>query len=176
MRKPFVSTALAVGLILTLAAPAAANDSKGHSFHATIDGGESGFVPGPFIPEGRCPPEAGWMYLTEGTGESNFGPFTYTSEHCSWIVTSTAHSTIGKLANGVMVFDFAEGQLTLDYDGSWEFTGDLMTGVGSAQVRAQYEVLDGTETFEGAKGHGQYGGEIDLGHVLFDLTGSLKTN
>jgi hypothetical protein len=82
----------------------------------------------------------------------------------------------GKLDAGIMVFTFSDGELTLAYQGSWKFAGDLSTGEGIADVHQSYEVLDGTGIFEGAKGHGQIGGAFDFHDVYFDIRGSLVTD
>ena len=157
------------------AAPGGAS-TQGNSFHASVDGWETGFIPGPFIPEGRCPAGTGWILLTAGGGEADgFGTFEYTSEHCSRVIASTPAGAVGKLAAGIMVFTFDSGELTLAYQGTWKFDGDLATGEGIAKVHQSYEVIDGTGVFEGAKGHGFMGGVDEFHHILFDMNGSLNT-
>ena len=168
--------AMALAIVPVASAAAGGGSSQGHSFHASVDGWETGFIPGPFIPEGRCPGGTEWILLTAGGGEADgFGTFEYTSEHCSRVVTPTPVGAVGKLAAGIMVLMFDDGELVLAYEGSWKFDGDLTTGEGVAKVRQSYEVIGGTGVFEGAKGHGSMGGVDDFHHILFDLNGSLKT-
>jgi hypothetical protein len=114
------------------------------------------------------------MLFTAGVGEAvGYGPFTYSSEHCSRVVTMIPGGAQGKLAAGIIVLTFDTGELTLAYSGSWKFIGDLTTGDGIAKAQQSYELLDGTGIFAGAKGHGQMGGVDDFHHVLFDIRGSL---
>ena len=113
--------------------------------------------------------------MTDGVGESDgFGAFKYTSEHCSRVLTPTPAGAVGKLAAGIMVFTFDDGELTLAYQGTWKFDGEITTGEGIAKVHQSYKVISGTGVFEGAKGHGSMGGVDDFHHILFDLNGSLK--
>lgn len=115
------------------------------------------------------------MLLTAGGGEADgFGTFEYTSEHCSRVVTPTPAGAVGKLAAGIIVFTFDSGELTLAYQGTWKYDGDLTTGEGIAEVHQSYEVIDGTGIFEGARGHGSMEGVDDFHHILMDVTGSLK--
>ena len=162
--------------MLVVGGPASAVEKPawGGSFHASIDGWETGFVPGPGIPEGRCPGGAEWMLLTAGVGEATrLGTFEYTSEHCSWVVTPTPTGAIGKLGGGIMIMSFSEGDLTLAYSGTWKFDGDLTTGDGIAKIHQKYRVVDGTGVFEDARGSGHIGGVDDFHHILFDVRGSL---
>ena len=167
--------AMALAVVPVASAAAGGGSSQGNSFHASVDGWESGFIPGPFIPEGRGPAGTEWILLTAGGGEADgFGTFEYTSEHCSRVVTPTPAGAVGKLAAGIMVFTFDDGELTLAYQGTWKFDGEITTGEGIAKVHQSYEVTSGTGVFEGAKGHGSMGGVDDFHHILFDLNGSLK--
>jgi hypothetical protein len=171
-------TVLAMALAVVPVASVASDggSSQGNGFHAYVDGWETGFIPGPFIPEGRCPAGTEWILLTAGGGEADgFGTFAYTSEHCSRVVTPTPAGAIGKLAAGIMVFTFDSGTLTLGYQGTWKFDGDITTGEGIAKVHQSYEVIGGTGVFEGAEGHGSMGGVDDFHHILFDINGSLRT-
>lgn len=165
-------------LLLSLVAgvaPAAAggHSAHGNSFHATISGWETGFSPGPNV--GRCPGGTEWMLFTAGTGEAaGLGAFDYTSEHCSRVVTLTPAGAIGKLAAGVAVFTFdAANKLYIGYQGTWKFDGNLLTGDGTAKVHQSYNVTGGTGMFEGAKGHGHFGGVDDFHQILMDLDGGL---
>jgi hypothetical protein len=178
MRRVFRFSVVLLALMLIVSSPAMAGDdpSQGNSFHASLDGWETGFIPGPFIPEGRCPAGTEWILQTAGGGEAaGFGTFDYTSEHCSRVLTLTPAGAVGKLAAGIMVLTFDDGELTVAYEGTWKFDGDLTTGEGIAKVHQSYEVVGGTGIFEGAKGHGYLGGVDDFHHILFDLRGSLKT-
>lgn len=166
---------IALVLVLIAAMPAVAeNDGPhGHSFHATIDGWETGFSPGPN--PGRCPAGTEWMIFTAGSGVADgYGAFEFTTGHCSRVVTLTPSGAVGKLAAGVMVLTFdEENVLELGYKGTWQYDGDLTTGEGIAKVHQSYEVLDGTGMFAGAKGHGHVGGVFDFHRVLMDLDGGL---
>lgn len=172
--KRFIYLVVAVALLVVAAVPVAATpaSSNGHGFHAYVNGLETGFIPGPN--EDRCPAGTEWILQTAGVGEAaGYGSFEYTSEHCSRVTAVIPSGAQGKLAAGIMVFTFDNGELTLGYQGSWKFVGDLSIGAGVADVQQSYEVLEGTGIFAGAKGHGQIGGVFDFGEVYFDITGSL---
>ena len=165
---------VALAVLMAVAAPATAAP-KGHGFHGSVDGWESGFLPGPLIPEGRCPEGTGWMLFSDGGGEAEgYGSFSFSAGHCSRVVAPIPGGAQGKMAAGVMVLDFGEGDvLTLGYWGSWKYIGDLDTGEGKAKAQQSYEVLEGAGIFEGAKGHGSMNGVFDFHRVLFDIRGSL---
>lgn len=166
-----------LSLLLTAAPSMADAGPNGHGFKGAVDGWETGFVPGPFIPEGRCPVGTEWMLQSAGDGETEgFGHFEWTAAHCSRIVTSTPAGAVGKLADGIMVLTFDDGELTLGYRGSWKYAGDLATGEGIAKVQQTYDALSGKGVFEGARGSGQMGGVDDFGHIMFDVTGSLHVD
>jgi hypothetical protein len=168
-------TVLALAFAVVPMASADGGSSQGNAFHASVDGWETGFIPGPFILEGRCPAGTGWILLTAGGGEADgYGTFEYTSEHCSRVVTPTPAGAVGKLAAGIQVFTFENGELTIAYQGTWKFDGDLTTGDGISKIHTSYEVIGGTGIFEGAKGHGSMGGVDDFHHILFDLDGGLN--
>lgn len=167
---------IAAAALMAGVAPASAGDGGPHgkAFHASIDGFESGFVPGPN--PGRCPAGTEWVFLTEGGGSAvGYGDFAYSSEHCSRIVTFTPAGAVGKLAAGELrlTFDGTDDELYISYRGTWKFDGDLTTGAGIAKVHQSYEVTGGTGMFAGASGHGHMGGVVDFGRVLMDLDGGL---
>jgi hypothetical protein len=148
--------------------------SRGGRFHATIDGAETGFIPGPN--EGRCPAGTEWILLTAGVGEAaGLGSLTYTTEHCSRVVTLTPTGAIGKLAAGelVLTFDDTGDELHIAYEGTWKFDGNLLTGDGIAKAHQSYQVIGGTGIFEGAKGHGHMEGVDDFHQVMNTLDGGL---
>ena len=168
-------TVLALAFVIVPVASADRGSSQGNAFHATVDGWETEFIPGPFIPEGRCPASTGWILRIAGGGEADgFGAFEYTSEHCSRVVTPNPAGAVGKLTAGIMVLTFDSGELTIAYQGSWKFDGDLTIGAGISKVHQSYEVIDGTRILEGARGHGSMGGVDDFHHILFDMNGGLK--
>lgn len=179
MSRDFRATIVGLLLMVFAAAPAAAagHSSHGNSFHAFINGFESGFTPGPFIPAGRCPAGTEWMLFTAGSGEAaGLGAFEYTTGHCSWVVKLTPAGAIGKLAAGILVLTFEdEAQLHIAYQGTFKFNGDLSTGEGIARVNQSWDVIgeDSTGMFHGAKGHGHMGGVDDFHEILMDLDGSL---
>lgn len=174
MKRVIRVFAMVMALLLLAALPAAAVSAKGHGFHASVEGFETGFTPGPLIPEGRCPASSGWILESAGGGEAaGYGAFTWEAAHCSRVVAPIPGGAQGKMAAGVMVLSFDEGDLTLGYTGSWKFVGDLMSGAGVAKAQQSYTVLGGTGIFDGAKGHGQIGGFFDNHAISFDIRGSL---
>jgi len=72
------------------------------------------------------------------------------------------------------VFTFDEGELTIAYQGTQRFDGDLTTGEGIGKIHTSCEVIGGTGVVVGATGHGFMGGVDDSHHILFDLNGGLK--
>lgn len=176
MRRVLRISVVVVLLLVAAAAPAAAagHSAHGNSFHAFIDGGYSGFSPGPN--EGRCPAGTEWKLSTAGGGKAEgLGAFHYTTEHCSRVVTPTPTGAIGKLAAGILVLTFDTGdKLHIAYKGTWKFEGDLSVG-GVAKVHQSWEVIGEASTgkFEGAKGHGHMEGSDEFGHILMELDGGL---
>ena len=170
-----ILSVLAMALAIVPTASADGGSSRGNAFHASVDGWETGIIPGASIPEGRCPTSAGWILLTAGDGEADgLGTFHYTTEHCAWLVETTPARFVGKLAAGIMVLDFEDGELTLAFQGNWRFDGNLNTGEGIGTFNQSYEVIDGTGIFAGASGHGSMDGVDDVHNILMDLHGGLK--
>lgn len=161
-------------MVFVMAAPASATIWPDQ---ARIGGWETGYVPGPDIPDGRCPAGAMWMLLTAGTGELNsYGTFSWTAEHCSWVVAPSAAGAEGALGAGEMVltFDGSGDQLFLAYEGKWRFVGDLTTGEGVAEVRQAFDVAGGTGMFEGATGYGSIDGTLYFHEIYFRLVGDIE--
>jgi hypothetical protein len=147
-------------MLVAAATPALAADHPrhGNSFHAYIDGGETGFSPGPN--PGRCPAGTQWMLFTGGVGEAaGLGTFDYT--------------TAGLL---VLTFDDTGDELHIAYQGTWKFDGDLSTGDGIAKIHQSWEVIGDVSTgmFAGAKGHGHMEGTDDFHLVFMELDGNLR--
>ena len=157
------------------AAPALA-DSKS-SMRGWLEGAETGFVPGPAIPDGRCPAEAQWILEAGGTARiRELGAFAWESAHCSWPVELLDHGAEGRLGGGEMTLthDQTGDQLWLRYEGRWVFIGDLTTGNGDATIRQTYEVAGGTGQFEGATGEGSMKGSDRFHIVAFRMHGELE--
>lgn len=162
-------------VFFVVAAPASA--AGDWTDQARIGGWETGFVPGPAIPQDRCPPQAMWMLLSAGSGELNtYGTFSWTAEHCSWVVEPLAVGAEGALGGGEMVLTFHDSgdQLVLAYQGQWRFIGDLTTGEGVAEIRQSFDVAGGTGMFVGATGHGRIDGTLDLHQIYFRMVGDIE--
>lgn len=179
MRRVIGLCVVVAVMVVAAATPVLAADHPGHgnSFHAYIDGAETGFSGGPN--PGRCPAGTQWMLFTGGVGEAaGLGTFDYTTAHCSRVVTDTPAGAIGKLAAGLLVltFDDTGDELHIAYQGTWKFDGDLTTGDGIAKIHQSWEVIGDVSTgmFAGAQGHGHMEGTDDFHLVFMELDGNLR--
>ena len=174
MRRTMRALVPLLMLVFVMAAPASATvyPDQGRTF-----GVETGFVPGEFIPAGRCPAQAMWMLLAAGTGDLNtYGSFDWTSEHCSWVVGPHPAGVEGALGNGEMVLTFHDSgdQLFLAYQGRWRFSGEFGSPDGVAEVRQTFSVAGGTGMFEGATGNGRLDGTYTADDIRFRMLGAIE--
>ncbi len=153
---------LLVALLVVGAAPVAAGGSHGMKASFATDT----FPPilDPDVVAERCPAGSQWIWGGFGTGTMTSavytGDFTYENTHCSrWIAFDPERSTgrqVGKTAAGLAVITTPEGELWLEYAGTWVLRGDVTTLDFTADLHLRYTITGGTGVFTDASGHGRY--------------------
>lgn len=133
-----------------------------HQLTTTFEGPTTGFITDPLAVAARCPEGFQWILQSAGSGEmvspGYAGQFTLTTEHCSrWVTGPPDRATgkvVGRIGRGLMTMTTPVGDLTMAYDGTFVFEGDLSISAWVSKVNSSNAIVGGTGVFAGASGHG----------------------